>query len=89
MWDPRDPNSDFLNNGCHGSCFDVDIIYVIVLELVGRDLIALDPCIFAIGCEILDLRDIENKVDDVVGRDILEVVGDFGESHERCVPSDV
>ncbi|CAL9010811.1 unnamed protein product [Prunus brigantina] len=43
MWDPRDPNRDFLNNGCHWSCFDVDIIYVIILELVGRDLIALDP----------------------------------------------
>ena len=52
-------------------------------------MITLDPelvrrAILSFGHGISDFHKIEDKVDDMVGRDIFGVVGDFSESQARC-----
>jgi len=47
------PNSDFLDNECHWSCFDVDSVYVIVLGVFWTIIDRFGPqvgpkCIFVI-----------------------------------------
>lgn len=85
VWDPQDPKSDFLDNWCRLCCFDIDNVYVAILEGCGRKLITFDHGLvrraFLLFVRLIfNLRKVEDEIDNVLVMTFLGVVGDFSES---------